>query len=88
MAVAFLQGELWGARRAAGCGCVHSAVPRPRCSSDKSRRFARARPVRPPVQAVPFAEQADFYYYYFLCKRASVSLLYACACWGPGRVSV
>lgn len=33
-----------------------------------------ARPVRLPVQAVLFAELADFYYY-FLCKRMSMSLL-------------
>lgn len=58
------------------CGSVRS------CYLDKTRRFGSARPVRPPVQAVPFAELADFYYYYFLCKHASMSLLYACACQG------
>lgn len=37
-------------------------------------KFGSARPVCLPVQAVLFAELADFYYY-FLCKRVSVSLL-------------
>lgn len=72
---------------AAGCICVRAMVPRSGCYLDKSMRFGSARPVCLLVQAVLFAELADFYYY-FLCKRVSVSLLYACACRGPSRVSM
>lgn len=61
---------------------MHAVVLRSGCYLEKSMRFVSARPVHLPVQAVLFAELADFYYY-FLCKRVSAALLYACACQGP-----
>lgn len=61
---------------------MRAVVPRSGCYLDKSMRFVSARPIGLPVQAVLFAELADFYYY-FLCKCMSVALLYACACQGP-----